>query len=136
MGILSAPNPLDDICASSSPSCGSSMGSLGFGACFDFLGRSLASTPSTHNFSHLEFHSQTASVCFCTISFHSSSSAALAAFQSTCATRLCSSSSASFSLLSFRTSAILLSWVRCQPKPLAKSTVQSLFFFTPFSPNI
>ena len=130
VGIHSSSDPLNDIPTSTSLFCGSSTGSLGFGACLGFLGRFLALTPSACNFLHSAFYSRTASMCSCTISFHSSSITAFAVFQSTCATHVCSNSSAFFSLFSFwsQTSAIHPPLAKCLPKPSAKSIVQSLFF--------
>lgn len=101
MGIQSSPPPLDDDDRSSSSSSGLSTGSLGFGACFGFLERSLAHAPSVRNLWQLALHSKMAWWCFCTISFHSASIAAFAAFLFTLASHLYFFSSAFFSWISF-----------------------------------
>src|ERR1700677_2082627 len=106
----------DDDDLSSLSSC-SSAGSLGFRGRLGFLGRSLALKPSARSLLHSPPHPSTASLCFFTISFHSSCSAAFAAFRSTRATHLCSNFSASNSFLSFwsLTRPMDSSLVKCRP---------------------
>ena len=99
----------------------SSTGNLGFRGHFSFLGSSLTCIPSAHSLSHSTLHSCTACSCFLTMSFHSASRAALAAFQSSCVTCLCSNSVASLPLLSFwpHTSPMDSSLVRCLPSQVS-----------------
>ena len=76
-------------------------GPLGFRGCLGFWGRSLALTPYACSLFHSPTHLSTTLLCHFIISFHSSCSAAFAAFQSPCAKGPCSISSASSSFLPF-----------------------------------